>query len=839
MSVAFAIALGLLSAAGLPAPEPDPSDRPKTRVVVPGPEYDAGRCHRLLLGTGYRKLWVTPIEVEVLGLETFSGGLVAKKKGGGKQTRSLRLEGADGREWKFRSLDKDPAAVLPEGLRDTWVKEVVQDEISSELPGACLVVNPLSEAAGILHVDCRLVVLPDDPRLGEFRAEFADMVGTLEERPRTELPVTPGFESFTTIGNTDEMEKAVGGDRGERVDSRAYLRARLFDVLIGDYDRHELQWDWARERDASRWVPYPHDRDQAFVKFDGLFMDVSRLGVPRLVKFEEKYPSVIALTYTARFTDRRFLADLDWPAWQDILQDLLHRLDDEAIDDAVRALPPPHYRLVGADLAARLKSRRDRLPQFARRFYEMHSREAEVHGTEEPDTAQLLHQADGSVDVVMAGSSGPYFRRTFRAPETQEIRVFLKGGDDRAISEGRERPRVTVRVVGGDGNDVLDDSAGGYTRFYDWSGENRVVEGPGTRMDDRPYMPHLDRFDEPERDWGTSMGARPSLRAGGDYGLLLSASLRREAYGFRRYPFASLHTLRIDYATSLAKGAAQYEYQSLREDDRGRFDVVARVSALDLVHYYGLGNETDEAGPESFFDVKQVQYVLAPSYRLDLKPIDVWVGPVVKYADTNTAASRLIGEERPYGSGRFGQTGVRLGLALDHGYREPKRTKGASLSAQGNFYPALWSVRDTFGEVHGAATAFVTAPLPLEPTLALRAGGRKVFGPYPFQEAAFLGGEDVRGLVQQRYAGDGSVYANTELRLLLRHRDGTIVSRLGVFGLADVGRVFLKGESSARWHTAVGGGVWLSVVDPAYTVSLAVARSEGHVRLYLQGGFMF
>ncbi len=840
MIVASLATLCLLGQAAPPTTPATPTPLATTRVIVPGSEYEAGGTRRRFLGSGYRELWTTPIEVEVLDLGTFSGGLVADEKGGGKQTRSLKLDGADGRRWKFRSLDKDPSQVLPESLRDTWVASVVQDQTSASFPGSCLVVGALARAAGILNVGCRLVVLPDDPRLAGFREEFASMAGTLEERPRTKPPVTPGFEAFDRVADTDEMEKDVDGNDGERVDARAYLRARLFDLLIGDYDRHAKQWDWAHDERSSLWVPYPHDRDMAFVRFDGLLMDLVRLGVPRLVEFDEEYPSVVALTYSARFTDRRFLAELDWPQWEQVLGDLIGRLGDEAIDEAVRALPPPLHERVGRALAARLGARRDRLPGFARSFYDMLSREVEVHGTERPDRALFLHRSDGSVDVELAGSSGPYFRRTFRPTETKEVRVFLKAGDDRVVAEGRARPRVTVRVDGGDGDDVLDDSAGGHTRFYDSSGENPVVEGPGTRVNARPPLLHVDRLGEPVRDWGGRSGVQPALRADEYSGLLLGASLWRESYAYRRYPFASRHRLRIDYSTGLGKAGARYEYESLREDDRGRFFVSAQATALDPVPYYGLGNETSGDGPDSFHDIHQKLFRLAPAYRLDIRPIDVWVGPVLELSDTETPAHQLIGQEQPYGTGRFGQAGLRMDLALNHGYGAGTGTNGATLRAGGSFYPALWSVRDPFGEVHGVATVSISARLPLEPTLVLRAGGQRVFGHYPFREAAFVGGaETVRGLVRRRYTGDASAYAGAELRLLVHRRDGSLVPRLGVFALTDVGRVFLEGESSRRWHAGVGGGLWLSVIDPAYTASFAVVGSEGHVKLYLQGGFMF
>jgi hypothetical protein len=61
----------------------------------------------------------------------------------------------------------------------------------------------------------------------------------------------------------------------------------------------------------------------------------------------------------------------------------------------------------------------------------------------------------------------------------------------------------------------------------------------------------------------------------------------------------------------------------------------------------------------------------------------------------------------------------------------------------------------------------------------------------------------------------------------------------GVFGLADVGRVFVEGESSDQWHHGVGGGIWLAFVDRASTVSLAIAQSPEKRLMYARMGFMF
>lgn len=838
------LALMLLVMSSLNGPERADADdadaTPATRHVAAGPQYRAGAVHRFLFGSGYRNLWTTSIPVEVLDLERFSGGLTARKKGGGKETKTLTLAGRDGRKWKFRSIDKDPTEALPEALQGTYVDTLAQDQISASLPANVLVVGRLAEAAGIPHVDHRVVVLPDSPRLGEFRG-FARMLGTLEEDVSIKPPVTPGFEGYDRLIDTDELEGVLDSDLRERVDARAYLKARLFDMLIGDYDRHGDQWDWARSVRTGLWEPVPKDRDLAFVKFDGLMLDLARTRVPHLVDFEGSYPNIVGLTWQSRFLDRRYLAELEWPVWNEVTSELQGRLTDEVIDEAVARLPSQYYRVDGASLAATLKLRRQRLPDAAHRFYKLLAREAEVHGTDQAEALRIEREREGAVTIALEGAGRTLFQRRYDPSETREVRVFLNGGDDRVRSDGRGSSRIKVRVVGGDGNDLLDDSAGGETRFYDSGGQNEVLRGPGTRASSRPYTPPVDERGNPERDWGAETFFWPWIRVAEDYGFTLGAGLQRRQYGFRKHPYAARHSLRAEYATALHAGAVSYDYRSLRTDYRTRFLVTAKVSALALIRFYGFGNETSSFQDLAFFEVDQTQYSLAPSYRLGFAAVDVLVGPVVKYVDTRLPPTTLVGLLQPYGTnGGFGQVGGRLGIVFDRRNRETVPSKGVIVSGEGSFYPAAWSVAESFGEVHGLTSAYFTMPLPLEPILALRVGGAKTWGRYPLHEAATIGGGDtVRGLRRERYTGDAALHGGSELRLRLLHTGGSLPIDGGIMGLADAGRVFVQGESSNRWHTGVGGGLWFSFVEPQNTVSFAVARSEDRVQFLLQAGFIF
>ena len=226
-----------------PAAQELPAGR--TVVTAAGEQYRAGAFHRWILGRHYRDLWTTPVEVEVLDLSTFAGGITPLERGGGRQTKALRFLGADGREYSFRSVDKDPSAVLDSILRETVVDDLVQDGISAAHPFGALVAAPLLDAAGILHVDPVLRVMPDDPALGEFRTEFAGMLGLIEERPNENEDESRGFQGSVRVIGAERLTERIDGGPADRVDARAYLTARVLDIFLGDWDRHRGQWRWA------------------------------------------------------------------------------------------------------------------------------------------------------------------------------------------------------------------------------------------------------------------------------------------------------------------------------------------------------------------------------------------------------------------------------------------------------------------------------------------------------------------------------------------------------------------------------------------------------------------
>jgi hypothetical protein len=843
----------------------------RTVRLVPGSHYSAGWLHRWILGDHYRDLWTDSVSVPLLDLNRFAGGLTVLCRGGGFQTKSLRFQGADGDQYVFRSVDKDPSYKLPPELRKTFVADVLQDQISSHHPAGAVVVAPLLDAAGVLHATPRLAIMPDAEALGAYRPSFGGVLGLVEERPRDGPAGTAGFGGSRRIESSEYVWDKIESDPDHRVDPRAFLRARLMDVFIGDWDRHYDQWRWARYPDGEgyTWRPIPRDRDQAFSQLDGVILSMARHYVKELVNFDESFGSIYGLTWTGRALDRRFLPALEKPAWDSIVADLQQRLSDRVIEDAVRSMPPEYFRPNGPKLINALQRRRDDLQSAADRYYDILANRVDVHGTDEDETVEVERIQDVGIHVAIRHSENhTIFERTFQNDETDQVRLYVHGGDDRVVIRGTAAYNILIHVIGGGGDDTFVDSStvdtGRAARFYDARGDVDDVEGRRGSVDERrfrppevpfpirerpegacgdsvPEIPPQDLF-FPFRDWGHDWLPSPWTSIQPDIGLFVGVGAVRFGYGFRKVPYSSYSTIQFGYATAPRRFRFQYAGDFRRAAGDLGVLLNVRYSGIDIVRFHGFGNETSLTGTDEFYKMTLRQVQVAPSLTVDGPgAARLAAGFRFRYGRTILGTGNFIDQTQPYGSEPFAQIGLGADFSIDTRDLPAVPTRGVHVLVSGTLVPSLLDVTSTFASVSGEASTYLSAPgMITEPTLAFRAGGKKVFGPYPYHEAAYLGGSNtVRGYNEHRFAGDAAVYGNAELRLYLLRYKVILPGDFGVFGLADVGRVFVEGESSDQWHHGVGGGIWLAFVDRASTVSLAIAQSPEKRLMYARLGFMF
>jgi hypothetical protein len=805
-------------------------------TIAAGERYEAGAFARFFLGNTYRDVWTTPIRVPVLDLHTYAGGLHALKEGGGNQTKNLRFGAADGTEYVFRPADK-ANATPPERLRGTAVAKIFRDQVSGLFPAAGIIAAPIARAAGVLEPTPTFVVLPNDSLLGKFRKDFTDMLGTIEEYPN-KPEEGPTYGGGSDVVDTDKLLPLLDSSSTHTLDTRAFLTARLVDFLVDDTDRHYGNWKWVRfgSSKAARWVPIARDRDHAFNHYDGLLARIASVSAPFLSKFEGKYQSIRALSDNSRELDRRFLANLERPVWDSIATALTRRITDAVIDSAVARLPR-EYNFVGPSFAAKLKQRRDGLPAITREFYKVLAEVVDVHATDAADRATVTYGPGGLVDVqIQSGTSAPYYHRRFVPSETSEIRVYLHDGDDVALVRGVAASPVRVRVIGGNGmNTLLDSSrvAARYrARLYDRGRVTGLYYGPDSAGDTlfsrRPWVNDTGTVAPPGPDFGSRFA--PSVGFGTDgLGIVPKLGVRWMRYGFRKEPYSSLMGLDAEYSTGVDGYRLTLLGDRRLENSRVHFTALGRMSDFEVINFHGYGNDTNGRPSDDFFRVDQRQWQFRPAVALALgRPeSDVTLGPVIQYSTTATRPDRFVAEEQPYGAGDFGQAGVRAGLRYDARDQKRGATRGFLIDMSGSAFPAMWDVTSAFSQLSGSAATYLELPLPHHPVLALRGGGRKVWGDAPFHEAAFLGGVDtLTGVDPQRYAGDASIFGNSELRIPVASIRTLLPLDIGILGFADTGRVYVDGDSPGGWHSVAGGGLWIGILDPATGVSVLLTNSR-------------
>lgn len=867
----------LLSALAGPAPaetgddETPPPDR-EVRVAA-SDRYAAGRVYRWALGGGYRDLWEAPILLPLLDLEREGGGLEPVGRFGGLQTAVLGLKGQEGGSYTFRGTDKDPSAVLDELLRDTLVQVIVQDQMAAQHPGGPIVAGALTRAADVLTIDERMVVVPDDPRLGEYREEFAGMVGTYFVYPQAADDTRPGFEGALEILDHDALYERLRADAGFAVDTEAFLRARLMDLLLGDFDRHRKQWRWARLPGEDRWQPIPEDRDQAFVRYDGVAQRVMRIYIPILQNYGPDYPAVKGLTLHGWEQDRWLLPALEWADWTRVVDEIQANLTDAVIDAAVDRLPPEYEALDGARLRTDIKGRRDHLPEIARRFYAHLAREVDVRLSDDPEQVRVVHGDDDRMRVTVSALEGdpssPIYDRTFDPDETKEVRLYLGGGADDVVVEGGPGWIRLRAIVEADAK-TIDVRGSTHTRIYDPENQATVTPGANTHIDRRPYVPpppdagFVDVEDVPPRDWGSDTLPLPEFGFQPDIGVFLGGAVAHTRYGFRKDPWSSKHSFGFGWAFEANAPRVRYRGEFRPENREVVTQLDLQYSGIEVVRFYGFGNETRDRGNDRFFRVRNERYDVALQAvfpvlddRLKLR-----AGPDFRISRTANGA-RQIDALLPYGNNDFLAPGIRAGLRFDSrtSLSTTKRnlqlpflenpaagypTGGFLIDLEGRFAPPLFDVQESYGSIRGSIAGYFSFGEADRVTLALRVGGTETFGRTPYFDLATIGGGRFfsgdatnRGLRAQRLTGDSAVFGNADVRIVLGRGKLIVPGDYGIHGFFDVGRVFYHDEGSDEWHPTGGGGVFFSPLIRTNTLSLSASGGPEETLIYFRFGFHY
>ncbi|HMH21897.1 MAG TPA: BamA/TamA family outer membrane protein [Puia sp.] len=857
---------------------------PDSVTVVGDAHFGAGPVKKFFFGANYRKEWGTPVRVKVFDMS----GWTPLRRGGGLQTRSLRLENKDGKQYVIRGVKKYVTdAALPAELQGTFVKDIVSDGVSASYPYAALSIPPFAAALGIPHASPQLYFIPDDPRLGKFRSDYANTFNLFEERE-------PGSAKKTL--STDELDRKLQEDNDNVVDGKKALQARLLDMFVMDFDRHEDQWRWAGEDNGKgkTYSPVPRDRDQPFFINEGAFpwLAGSAFITPQLQGFRSKARNINTYNYNARNFDRNYLSALAEKDWREAAEALVARMTDSLIGYALSLQPPEVYSYSAASIVAKLKARRKYFVGEAMTYYKFLSETVSVYGSDKKELFDVQREADGGVTLVVyklnkeGGTGKELFRRKFVAGETREIRLYGLGGDDRFVTHGvgggaagsggtvveagagagsaggaassgsGGAAAIRVRIIGGSGDDVFDngsDAPAGKTKIYDLATEKNQFSGKGN------YRSFLS--DDPAVNAVNRLGFKYDVLApfldvsyNPDDGVFLGAQFRYTVQGFHKEPYKQLHQFSIEHA--LATKAYNFKYNFEAIHAIGKLDLLfnTNVKAPDnTINFFSYGNESfyDKSGGKTIkyyrtrFDEVDVALMLRARSK---NGFFIEAGPLFQYfsIDSNDNKGRFItltnlnglDPATLYRSKSYAGLGVNVGLDQ----RNDKVMPGRGVNWQTGFstYKGLGSVSHDYSRIHSELSLFTSLSREAGLVISTRVGWGRTFGKYEFFQAQYLSGtENLRGYRKYRFGGDELFYHNLDLRIKLGDFQTYLFpGSIGLLAFNDIGRVWVKGENSHQWHDGYGGGVWISPLK-RFVITASYAQSpEGGVTL-ITWGFLY
>jgi hypothetical protein len=822
-------------------------------VTVPGDsEFAAGGLKRLLLGNNYRKEWAVPIRVKVFDMT----GWTPVQRGGGMETRGLRMVNAQGVSYALRGVKKYVTdGALPVSLAgDQFVKDLVTDGVSASYPYAALSIPPFAQALHIPHATPVLVYMPDDPRLGRFREDYGNLFAMLEEHE-------PGNGKKTF--NMYDLEIMLKADNDNQIDQPATLRARLLDMFVMDFDRHEDQWRWLLEDNGKSKLlaPVPRDRDQPFFVNQGVLPRFagSNWASPQLQGFRPHARDISTFNYNARNFDHNYMTELTEADWKQATELALAALTDSLIDSAMRMQPVEIKGYAQPSITAKLKERKKYFEEEMMTYYRFLSKHVSVYGSDKQELFDVERSGNDSVTVTVykinkdGKANKTLYHRVFLAEVTKEIRLYGLGGDDQFHIHGEGGGGIVVRIIGGPGNDSYKNEAkapAGKTKIYDLSTEKNSFTGDGN------YRTFLSK--DPAVNATNKLGFKYNVVApllsvsyNPDDGVYLGAGFKWTTQGFHKDPYKTLTTFSV--AHSLATKAYDFRYGFEAIEAIWKLDLLVNADAKapnNTVNFFGFGNET-------IYDKNEkdgIRYYRAryDSYDFDLllrkrfgTVFSIAAGPAFEYFRLDSAENfdRFVNQTNL--NGLDGSTlyldkayvGGRADVIVDNRDDKAEPSRGIFWQTHFGSYGGVNDESHAYSRLNTDLAVYSSFNTRANLVIANRVGWGKSFGNYEFYQAQFLGAtENLRGYHKYRFTGDEAFYHNIDLRLKVANFNTYFFP--GTFGLLvfnDVGRVWEHGQSSDQWHDGYGGGFWISPLQKLVFSASYGQGTDGGVFLFKLG----
>ncbi|MBP0904290.1 metallophosphoesterase [Mariniflexile gromovii] len=834
-------------------------------------ETNKGKLYKLFLGERFRKYYSTKIKAPTVNLDTLFGGVIPIRMGGGHQSKSLRLVDQKGREYVMRALRKSAVQYLQavafkdqyaEGqFNDTYTEGLLMDIFTGAYPYTPFTIGTLSDAIGVYHTNTTLYYVPKQKALGNFNNEFGDELYMIEERTDSGHGNKASFGFSNELISTNDLLNKLTEDEDFVLDEPAYIRARLFDMLIGDWDRHEDQWRWAEFKGNGKTLyrPVPRDRDQAFSSMaDGILLSFATKAVPALrlmQSYDEELRSPKWFNLEPYPLDMALINQSDSSIWNQEVDYIIKNLTNEVIDKAFLNIPNEVNDETIALIKENLKGRLKNLRKISETYYNHINKYAVIKGTNKDDWFEIERLPNGETKVMVfrikdGEKVNVFHERVYNSKDTKEIWIYGLDDDDVFKISGEGDKPIKIRLIGGQNKDTYNIENGNKIKIYDYKSKNNEfvnLKGDIKLTDD--YETNVYDYKKLKN---SSNQFLPTIGANPDDGFKIGVSNTYKTYGFERNPFTSQH---------IFKGAYYFATQGLELGYMGEFaNVVGKMNlSVDInftspnyaMNFFGYGNETSnpEADDKDGLDVG-MDYNRVKISLFKVSPALVWRGQMgasfkvgISYetnevedtqgrfinlfiGDNVDVNNSFVGGEVMYSYENYDNKAFpTLGMttSLKVGYK-------LNVDNSNNFMYIIPQLGFDYKLVPNGQLVLASNLL-----------GHINFGDgYEFYQAANIGANNgLRGYRNERFIGKNAFVQSTDVRVNLRKVSTRLFPLdVGVYGGFDYGRVWLDDDNSRVWNTSVGGGIFANIAN-MMTFNLSSFHGDDGLRLAFKMGFGF
>ncbi|MEP6675417.1 MAG: BamA/TamA family outer membrane protein [Ferruginibacter sp.] len=818
-----------------------------TTVVIPGKEYTRSGYHNFFWGKHYRKDWGTAFRADNFFIDTAYSGLVPVRENGSRQSMGLRLKSKTGKEYVLRSVDKDFGNGLPELYRGTFISRIAKDQVSFGYPLAAITITPMINAAKIYHTNPRVVFVPQQKELGEYNTKYANQLYLLEERPDDDQHDANSFGNSKKVIGTEKLYENIFEDNDNSVDQFAFAKARLFDMLIGDWGRHADQWRWASFKEAGKtsYKPIPRDRDQAYTIFDGFYPFIAThfAGATQLESFSGNIKQIQGFNQPGFPLDIQFTNQLTEAEWVKAAVELQQAITDSVIEYGLHQLPPELYAVNGEKIIRQLKSRRDHLQDFAHRYYKYLAKRMLIYGSDKKEYFEILRINNEQTDIHIykikkdgAVEMKPFFSRSIFKKETKEVRLYGFKDEDIFKLSGSGTDGIKIRLMGLTKSDTVIDSTGndhkkiqvlkGNSNLYDSTYQPTIKLSPVLLVSPPVYRV----FEED----AIGLFTRPGLHIG--------LNLLYRPKSWKTDSLETTHNLAGNYG--FIRKTAYAEYVGLFPEKIGKWDflIKAKFDGPAAENYFGTGNNSRDTTKalSKYFNVFSRRFYGGFGISRDFKSGSS-LNATLFYQDieVNENTDRYINVQEkslPVFSDQ-NYAGVEAGYDYKNVNDPVVPTKGIHFSAGAGYVMNLRKTNESFFKAVSSFAFYV--PLGNKFSFAARAGGGILTGDANYYHLNKLSGNvNLRGYARERFYGKNSFYNNNEFRFLVPAHNFFFNGKIGLLAFLDNGRVWQPGEISNDWKVGYGGGIIL-VPFNKFALIGTFGYSQDETQILLKAGMFF